>query len=93
MIDYNEWIGFAAGACTTLAFIPQVVEVWRTRSVGDISLGMYIIFCTGLCLWAFYGVVIGSLSMILANGCTLILALAILSMKIAWGSKSKASKK
>ncbi len=93
MIAFTEWLGLAAGTCTTLAFIPQVVEVWRTRHVRDISFGMYIIFSTAVSLWLIYGVVTGSMSMILANSCTLTLGLAILSMKIAWGSKSKASKK
>jgi len=32
-------LGFAAATCTTVAFVPQVLHIWRTRSTRDISLG------------------------------------------------------
>jgi MtN3 and saliva related transmembrane protein len=78
-------IGFFAGLCTTAAFIPQVLKVWRTRSAQDISLGMYTIFVTGVALWLAYGVMAGSMPIIIANALTLILALAILVMKLRFG--------
>ncbi|MCI0656511.1 MAG: hypothetical protein L0170_05510, partial [Acidobacteria bacterium] len=37
-------IGFLAGALTTLAFLPQVMEIWRAKSARDVSLRMYLIF-------------------------------------------------
>jgi MtN3 and saliva related transmembrane protein len=40
----EEVVGLIAGTCTTLAFLPQVMQVWRTKSARDISLGMYIVF-------------------------------------------------
>jgi MtN3 and saliva related transmembrane protein len=36
-------LGFSAATCTTLAYAPQFVKVWRTRSTEDISLGMFLI--------------------------------------------------
>ncbi|WP_419785077.1 SemiSWEET family sugar transporter [Pseudodesulfovibrio sp.] len=77
-----ELIGILAGCCTTAAFAPQAIRTWRTRSVADISLGMYGLFCTGVCLWIIYGVFLESLSVILANSVTLLLAMAVLVMKI-----------
>lgn len=85
MIDVTETIGLLAGGCTTLAFLPQVLQVWRTRSTRDISLGMYAIFCTGVLLWLIYGLLINSVPIIMANGVTLILATSILTMKLVWG--------
>lgn len=84
---FEELIGLIAGACTTLAFLPQVLQVWRTRSTRDISLGMYIIFCCGLSLWLFYGYMMGAISIVLANALTLILAFTILIMKLLWRHK------
>lgn len=85
MIDVTESIGLLAGGCTTLAFLPQVLQVWWTRSTRDISLGMYAIFCTGVLLWLIYGLLINSVPIIMANGVTLILATSILTMKLVWG--------
>ena len=47
----TEWIGFIAAACTTFAFVPQAIRVWRTHSVEDISLAMYLILVTGIAMW------------------------------------------
>ncbi|MDH5407177.1 MAG: PQ-loop domain-containing transporter, partial [Gammaproteobacteria bacterium] len=33
-----DMIGTVAGIFTTIAFIPQVIKTWTTRSAGDISL-------------------------------------------------------
>jgi MtN3 and saliva related transmembrane protein len=85
VFDVTESIGLISGGCTTLAFLPQVLQVWRTRSTRDISLGMYAIFCTGVLLWLIYGLLINSVPIIVANGVTLILATSILTMKLIWG--------
>ena len=41
-------IGIVAGVLTTVAFIPQVVKTWRSRSSGDLSLGMFGMMVTGV---------------------------------------------
>jgi MtN3 and saliva related transmembrane protein len=76
--DSVELIGFAAAFLTTIAFIPQVVQVWKTKSVQGLSLTTYIIFVIGVFLWFLYGLRIGSLSMIIANSITVVLALIII---------------
>jgi MtN3 and saliva related transmembrane protein len=78
-------LGFVAGVLTTAAFIPQVLKIWRTRAARDISLGMYLVFTSGVALWLVYGIALGSLPIIVANVCTLALALAILLMKLHYG--------
>ena len=88
-IDLMELLGIAAGCCTTAAFFPQVFHTWRTRSVEDLSLRMYLLFTLGVFLWTVYGFHIGSLAVILANLVTLVLAAAILTMKIVYGRPSR----
>ncbi|MBI3771406.1 MAG: SemiSWEET transporter [Gammaproteobacteria bacterium] len=77
-----DLIGTLAGALTTLAFIPQVINTWRSRSAADISLVMFLLFSSGVLLWLVYGVLIGSKPVIIANIITLALALFILWLKI-----------
>ena len=83
-MDIITIIGLAAGFCTTVAFMPQVVKTWRTKSAKDLSLGMYSIFCTGIILWLAYGILISDLPIILANIVTLVLALSILYFKLTF---------
>jgi MtN3 and saliva related transmembrane protein len=77
-----EAIGYAAAACTTFAFLPQVVHVWRTHSAHDISLFMYMVMVAGVALWIVYGLYIHSLPLVAANTVTLLLAGAVLAGKI-----------
>lgn len=67
MIDQNEIIGLIAAVCTTFAFIPQVMKVWKTKQTKDLSLRMYSIMFIGIILWLVYGIRIDSLSIIMAN--------------------------
>ena len=71
-------IGLVAAFCTTIAFLPQVVKTWRTRSTKDISLWMFLVFTTGIFLWLVYGVIIRDVPLIAANGITFVLSGTIL---------------
>ena len=79
-LDLNH-LGFAAAACTTGAFVPQVVMVWRERGAPGISSFMYLMFILGVTLWLFYGLALGSWPVVVANGVTLALASSVLGMK------------
>ena len=78
----NEFIGYFAAFCTTVAFIPQAYKVWKTKSTKDISLSMFIIFTTGVLSWLIYGITIANFPIILANSITLTLSIFILIYKI-----------
>lgn len=80
-----EAIGLLAGAMTSFSMVPQAVQAYKTRSVGDISLAMYLLLCLGVALWIVYGLLIDSLSVIAANIVSLILCAFILGMKVAYG--------
>ena len=82
-----EIIGSFAAVFTTIAFLPQVVRTYRTRSVGDISLVMYMVLCTGLVLWLIYGLYIDSMPVIAANAVTLVLAGAVLVMRLIYRAR------
>lgn len=84
-MNLSEIIGYIAAFCTTAAFLPQVWQVWKTRSAKDISLGMYIVFVTGIGFWLGYGLLIISWPIIIANLITFILAGCVLVMKIRFG--------
>jgi len=78
-------LGFAAATCTTLAFAPQFIKVWKTRSTEDISLGMFLAMMLGVALWLIYGLLSGDAPLVAANAITMLLAGGILVMKLRYG--------
>ena len=84
MIYLTKYVGFFAAFCTTIAFLPQAIKVYKTKSTKDISLLMFIIFTVGVASWLAYGVYLNDLPLIIANTITLILSLFILFYKIKY---------
>lgn len=84
-------IGSVAAFCTTLSFVPQLLRVWRLKSARDISLTMFLVFSFGVFLWLVYGMFIHSGPIMLANGATLALSLAILALKLRYDQSPSSS--
>lgn len=83
-MDFINFLGFAAATLTTIAFLPQLIQVWQTKSARDVSLVMLITFCLGIFLWFVYGILISSQPVIFANFLTLVFNLIILWLKIKY---------
>ena len=81
----TDWLGSFAGFCTTIAFLPQVLKVWQTRSTRDISLGMYAILAVGIVGWLAYGWILAIWPVVIANAVTLLLVVSVIAMKLRWG--------
>lgn len=78
-----DLIGYSAAALTTAAFVPQALKSWSSRDLSGISLSMYSLFTLGVALWLAYGIALQSWPIILANSITLVLAGAVLVLKIS----------
>ncbi len=77
-------LGMIAGAMTTIAFLPQLFKVWRSKSAKDISMTWLVIFSSGVFLWLIYGLLLGQLPIVLANAVTLSLTGVILGFKLKY---------
>ena len=84
-MNLSDSIGSVAASLTTLSFVPQVWQVWKTRQTQAISLGMYSLFSLGVALWLVYGILLMSWPIIIANSITVVLAGAVLVMKLKFG--------
>lgn len=84
MIDGTSLLGFVAGALTTVSFWPQLWKTWRTKSAGDVSLGMLLTFSVGVLLWLLYGVLLGAWPIIVTNMITVLLTVTILILKLRY---------
>ena len=78
----GEFLGYASGLCTTIAFLPQAIKSIITKNVSGLSLFMYIIYCVGLIFWILYGVYLGSFQIIWFISITLVFNGIILYMII-----------
>lgn len=86
-----DLIGLLAGVLTTIAFVPQLLKIYATKSGKDVSARMFVMFSAGVALWLVYGIMIRSLPVIIANLVTLGLAIAIMVLKVRY-SRREASK-
>ncbi len=76
--------GFAAGTLCTLAYLPQGLHSFRSKSVRDLSLLMLISHDVGLVPWVSYGFMIHSLPIILPNTVTFFFSAPLLMMKLRY---------
>lgn len=88
-MQMSELIGYLAAALTTCSFLPQALHTFRTRDVSGISLGMYSVFTVGIALWLVYGFALEAWPIVAANAITLVLAGAILGMKVVYGARRR----
>ena len=82
-------LGYLAGTLTTTALVPQVWRTFRTKDVSGISLRMYSIFTTGIAVWLAYGIFLKETPMMVANGVSLVLACAVLVMKLRYRNNAE----
>ncbi len=85
----SELIGSLAAFLTTAAFFPQAIKTIRTRETGGLSLSMYLLLVMGVTMWLLYGLLLGSLPLIVANGIVLMPQLVILALLLQqnWPTK------
>jgi MtN3 and saliva related transmembrane protein len=83
-MDLADALGYLAATLTTGAFVPQVWRTFRTKDVSGISLRMYGIFTVGIAAWLAYGIVLREMPMLVANSLSLVLACAMLVMKLRY---------
>lgn len=82
-------IGYIAAALTTISFLPQLIQVLRTKKTKDINLYMYIVFVVGVAIWVVYGFLSHSMPIIIANIFTFVFSGIILTFKIINTAKGK----
>jgi MtN3 and saliva related transmembrane protein len=77
-----EVIGLLGATFTTLAFVPQVVKIWKNQSSNGVSLSMYVCMLVGIIIWLTYGILINSIAVIAANILSGILQVVIIFLTL-----------
>lgn len=77
-------LGMVAGTITSITFLPQVIQVWKTKSAKDLSLMMLLLLSIGVSLWLVYGLVIMDGAIIYTNSMVLLMTLILLYFKLRY---------
>ena len=83
-LSNSETFGYIAAILTTIAFFPQLLRTWRTKTANDVSILMLLLFLIGVFCWIIYGWMIHSPPIFIANLITFILNILILSLKLSY---------
>jgi MtN3 and saliva related transmembrane protein len=81
-MDSTTLLGLIGGTLTTSSFVPQVLKAVRTKSVKDVSTGMFALLSAGILIWIVYGIRINSLPVILTNVISFVFSVVILVYKV-----------
>lgn len=83
-MNYIALIGMFAAVMTTISFVPQVIKSWKTKSVNDVSLIMYLVLMIGQFSWLTYGILIHSLPLIVSDFIVFVLTISMLMLKFKY---------
>ena len=83
-MDPIEYLGFVAGALTTIALVPQVIRLWKLKRAGEISLLFNLLYLFGGFFWLSYGIFLGKPSIIATNTLATLLVVIMLIAKLKY---------
>jgi len=88
--QWVEILGGVAGFCTTFAFVPQLVKIYK-QGGRDLSYGMLSLYLGGVLMWLAYGIRSHAQAVTLTNAATAILIAAATVLK-AWKERQETTK-
>lgn len=56
IMETTQVIGIAAGICTGISLLPQLIKIYKEKKADGMSAGMLIILLAGLIGWVVYGI-------------------------------------
>ena len=77
-METTEIIGIAAGTCTAISLLPQLVKIIREKKAEDISTLYLGVLLAGLILWIWYGFRREDIPIIATNGISILLNISII---------------
>lgn len=80
-MDFIQLLGLAAGTITSITFLPQVIQIWKTKSAKDLSVGMLLLLLLGVSAWLVYGILVMDAAIIYTNSMVMTMGLIMLFFK------------
>lgn len=79
-----QLLGLAAGTITSITFLPQVIQIWKTKSAKDLSLQMLLLLILGVTMWLTYGILVKDAAIIYTNSMVLSMSLIMMFFKFKY---------
>lgn len=83
-MNWTQIIGLAAGVCTAISLVPQVVKTIKEKQAEDVSLIMLLVLGIGLALWIVYGIKRSDLPIIATNSFSLLVNIIMVILRIKY---------
>ena len=83
----TEIVGIAAGICTGIAMLPQLIKIIREKKAEDISFVMLLVLIVGLGGWVWYGLLREDYPIIITNAFSLLVNFAIVYFSYRYRQK------
>ena len=77
-------IGYVAAALTTFSFLPQALQVIKTKDTSSINLTMYLMFVVGVFCWTAYGIYKQDAALFASNTVTAVFSSIVLAYKLRY---------
>ena len=88
-----EIVGLAAGICTSISLLPQLVKLVKQKKAEDISIFYLIILFVGLALWMWYGFLRQDTPILVTNGFSLVINGVVIFLGIKYKRASRQDSK
>jgi MtN3 and saliva related transmembrane protein len=87
--NFTEIVGLAAGICTAVSLLPQIIKIVKEKAAQDISFFYLFILLSGLGLWTYYGFLKKDIPIIATNIFSMVLNIAVIILSLIYKRKSK----
>jgi len=77
-MNYESYVGIAAGICTSVSLLPQLIKIIREKKADNISWIMLFILIAGLSMWVWYGILKKDLPILITNSFSLLVNMLII---------------
>lgn len=86
-MDSIEILGHIGSALSSITFLPQVYQTWKTKSVKDLNLGMMLMVFVSTIIWVLYGAAKNILPVIICNSIISALSVLLIFFKFRFANR------
>uniref|UniRef100_A0A6M3LDA5 PQ loop repeat protein n=1 Tax=viral metagenome TaxID=1070528 RepID=A0A6M3LDA5_9ZZZZ len=72
------------GISMSVGGTPQIYRMWMRKRSDDISITLWVVMVHGIAWWLYYGITIGSISLIITNSVCLFIDSIVLMMVVKY---------
>jgi MtN3 and saliva related transmembrane protein len=84
MEEYSLYVGIAAGICTGISLLPQLIKILKEKKAEAISFFMLAILLAGVGGWVWYGILKEDYPIIITNSFSVVVNILIIIFSVKY---------